>query len=79
MKKAIITGGAGFIGSHMVELLLNKGYEVIVIDDLSNDQLSEIRLNEGQRVEFFELNKILKLKSPNFLKKIVAENKGKII
>ena len=34
MKKAIVTGGAGFIGSHMVDLLLAKRYKVIVIDNL---------------------------------------------
>lgn len=33
MKKAIVTGGAGFIGSHMVDLLIQKNYKVIVIDN----------------------------------------------
>ena len=33
-KKAIVTGGAGFIGSHMVDLLMSKNYYVIVIDSL---------------------------------------------
>ena len=33
MKKAIVTGGAGFIGSHMVDLLIKKNYKVIVIDN----------------------------------------------
>lgn len=35
MKKAIVTGGAGFIGSHIVDRLVNEGYKVIVIDNES--------------------------------------------
>jgi UDP-glucose 4-epimerase len=35
MKKIIVTGGAGFIGSHIVDALINAGYEVHVIDNLS--------------------------------------------
>lgn len=43
-KKAIVTGGAGFIGSHMVELLLEKGYKVFAIDDMSNGQQENISM-----------------------------------
>ena len=34
-QKALITGGAGFIGSHLAELLLDEGWEVWALDDLS--------------------------------------------
>lgn len=35
-KKVVVTGGAGFIGSHLVKLLVEKGYDILVYDDLSN-------------------------------------------
>jgi UDP-glucose 4-epimerase len=41
--KALITGGAGFIGSHLAERLLSDGNEVIVIDDLSTGSLGNIK------------------------------------
>ena len=34
MPRAIVTGGAGFIGSHMTDFLIKKGYRVAVIDNL---------------------------------------------
>jgi UDP-glucose 4-epimerase len=42
MTRALITGGAGFIGSHLSEQLLSQGYRVTVVDDLSTGQLKNI-------------------------------------
>ena len=42
-RKALITGGAGFIGSHLTELLLADGWEVWALDDLSTGSLDERR------------------------------------
>src|SRR5690554_6772094 len=39
MKKILVTGGLGYIGSHTVVELQNSGYEVIIIDNLSNSSL----------------------------------------
>lgn len=41
--RALITGGAGFIGSHLAEALLDQGHEVAVIDDLSTGSIKNIR------------------------------------
>lgn len=40
--KIVITGGAGFIGSHLAEVLLRRGHEIRVLDDLSTGQRSNI-------------------------------------
>ena len=52
MEKVCITGGAGFIGSHVVDLLIEKGYDVFVIDNLSTGK----RGNLNPSARFYELN-----------------------
>jgi len=48
--KALITGGAGFIGSHLAELLLADGWEIWALDDLSTGSLENVeRLSESPR------------------------------
>lgn len=42
MKRAVVTGGAGFIGSHMVDLLVEQGFEVVVIDNLATGRLENL-------------------------------------
>ena len=42
MPKALITGGAGFIGSHLAELLIDEGTEVFVLDDLSTGSIQNV-------------------------------------
>ena len=50
MKKVIVTGGAGFIGSHLVDKLINMGVEVTVLDDLSTGKKENI----NPKAEFIE-------------------------
>lgn len=51
--RALVTGGAGFIGSHLVEALLSKGYDVIVLDNLKTGRIKNIEhlINE-KRITF---------------------------
>jgi nucleoside-diphosphate-sugar epimerase len=50
--KILVTGGAGFIGSHVVDTYVANGYEVVVVDNLSTGQLS----NLNPAVTFYEMD-----------------------
>ena len=48
MSRFLITGGAGFIGSHLSELLVAEGHEVVVLDNLSTGKRENLQSVEGQ-------------------------------
>lgn len=59
MKKVLVTGGLGFIGSHTVVELQNEGFEVVIIDDLSNttiNVLDNIISITGKKPQFEQLD-----------------------
>ena len=67
MRKVIVTGGAGFIGSHLAGELLKRGYQVIILDDLSTGKRgniepiliqSNIQFIEGSVTDLPLLNKL---------------------
>jgi UDP-glucose 4-epimerase len=55
LQRVLVTGGAGFIGSHTVDLLLSEGTEVVVLDDLSSGKLENLNL-QNPNLEFIEGN-----------------------
>ncbi len=70
----LVTGGAGYIGSHTVVELLNSGKDVIIIDDFSNSKpeaLDAIRKITGKDFKFYEMNYLDREK----LEKVFEENK----
>jgi len=63
--KALVTGGAGFIGSHLSEQLLAQGHEVVIVDDLSNGRQKNLDLFKGNsRLVFYQVD----IRKPEILK-----------
>lgn len=60
-NKVIITGGAGFIGSHLTDLMVEKGYEVTIFDDLSTG----VKSNINKSANFVEID-ITNFKKTNY-------------
>jgi len=73
MKKILVTGGAGYIGSHTVLELLERDYQVLVIDNLSNSSMESLKRVEkitGKSVDFYEGD----LRDEELLDRIFKEN-----
>ena len=76
--EVLVTGGAGYIGSHTCVELLNKGYDVIVIDNLSNsnpESLNRVQELTGKTLKFYEGD----VRDEALLTKIFAENKPECV
>jgi len=74
MKKILVTGGLGFIGSHTVVELQNEGFEVLIIDNLSNtsiEVLDKITSITGIKPAYFNID----LKDKISVKEFFATNK----
>ena len=65
MAKILVTGGAGFIGSHVVDLFVTQGYEVIIVDDLSTGRVS----NLNPAAKFYQMD----IRSPQLREIFEAE------
>jgi UDP-glucose 4-epimerase len=74
-EKILVTGGLGFIGSHTVVELVNNGYNILIIDNLSNSKLEVLdnikKLCNPEKVHFIEVD-VLKL---DMLSKVFEQNK----
>lgn len=72
MAKILVTGGAGYIGSHITKNLLKQGYEVLVFDNLSKGYLEPIEIlqKKFENLEFIKGD----LSDKELLKKIFSEN-----
>ena len=55
IKKIAVLGGAGLIGSHLVELLVYKGHKVVVIDDFSKGKLKNLK-NVKKQIDIRRVN-----------------------
>ncbi len=59
MVKSLITGGAGFIGSHLADRLIELGHEVYIIDDLSTGSIQNVRHLKGHPRFHYELDTVM--------------------
>src|SRR3954453_14786610 len=61
MTKILVTGGAGYIGSHTVHFLRRRGYDVFVVDDLSRGHEHNVDPARFQRINLLDTNALVDL------------------
>ncbi|NLP10534.1 NAD-dependent epimerase/dehydratase family protein, partial [bacterium] len=54
MPRSLVTGGAGFLGSHLCEYLLAKGHQVIAMDNLLTGAIANIEHLQGEAFRFIK-------------------------
>ncbi|HEX5837035.1 MAG TPA: NAD-dependent epimerase/dehydratase family protein [Anaerolineales bacterium] len=76
MTKILVTGGAGFIGSHVVDLFVSHGYEVVIVDDLSTGRAS----NLNPAAKFYQMDirdpkirEVFEVERPDFISHHAAQ------
>ena len=76
MTKILVTGGAGFIGSHVVDLFVSHGYEVVIMDDLSTGRAS----NLNPAAKFYQMDirdpkirEVFEVERPDFISHHAAQ------
>jgi UDP-glucose 4-epimerase len=76
MKKALVVGGAGFIGSHVVDALIESGLDIVVLDDLSTGSLE----NVNKKAAFVRgdvcddrLDSLIRSEKPNYVYHLAAQ------
>lgn len=77
-KKVLVTGGAGFIGSHIVDKLLANNCQVVVIDNLSSGDLKN--LQDNNNLKFYKLDianddleLVFEIEQPDFVIHLAAQ------
>jgi len=74
--KVLVTGGCGFIASHVVDAYVNEGYEVVIVDNLSTGKME----NKNKRAKFYrvdicdeEVEKVFKVEKPEIVNHHAAQ------
>ena len=67
MKNILVTGGAGYIGSHIIEILIRKKYKVVIVDNLETGYKQLIH----KKAKFYNVD----INNFKKIKKIIKENK----